>query len=99
MRRLTSTLFIVYAMLTLGVFVAAVISPAARALAYAPLRDLVLSGPEPIVVSVLYSTEKEAWLNEAAAGFEATRPPGERPPGQAVAQEQRVARETVYHRR
>jgi hypothetical protein len=26
------------------------------------------------VVSVLYSTEKEAWLNEAAAGFEATRP-------------------------
>jgi ABC-type Fe3+ transport system substrate-binding protein len=74
MRRLNSTLFIAYAMLTLGVFVAAVISPAARALAYAPLRDLVLPGPEPIVVSVLYSTEKEAWLGEAAASFEATRP-------------------------
>jgi hypothetical protein len=30
--------------------------------------------PAPIVVSVLYSTEKDAWLNEAITGFTATNP-------------------------
>jgi Ca-activated chloride channel family protein len=64
----------VYALFTLVVFVAAALSPAVRDIAYAPLRDLLLPEPEPVVVSVLYSTEKAEWLAEAAERFEATRP-------------------------
>ena len=62
-----------YIALSLVVFVAAVVSPPVRAVAYAPLRDLILPAPAPIVVSLLYSTEKAAWLEEAAARFQATR--------------------------
>jgi hypothetical protein len=50
------------------------VSPAVRELAYAPLREWVLPKPKPVVVSVLYSTEKAEWLTEAALRFEATRP-------------------------
>jgi hypothetical protein len=63
-----------YIAVSLGVFVAAVVSPPVRAVAYAPLRDLVLPAPDPIVVSLLYSTEKAAWLEEAVTRFAATRP-------------------------
>jgi hypothetical protein len=63
-----------YLFATVIVFAAAIFFPAFRVIAYAPLRELVLPPPEPIVVSVLYSTEKEAWLNQAIIEFERTRP-------------------------
>jgi ABC-type Fe3+ transport system substrate-binding protein len=63
-------LFIAYVIVTLGVLVAALVSPQVRAVAYAPLRDLILPLPEPIVVSVLYSTEKAEWIEEAVHRFE-----------------------------
>ena len=72
--RLNKFLFVVYSLVTIGVFVGALVSPSVRAVAYAPLRDLLLPPPKPIVVSVLYSTEKAAWITEAVARFEASRP-------------------------
>jgi ABC-type Fe3+ transport system substrate-binding protein len=72
--RVNKFLFVVYALTTVGVLVAALALPQVRAVAYAPLRELILPPPEPIVVSVLYSTEKAAWITEAVSGFEATRP-------------------------
>jgi len=53
-----------------GVFVAALFFPVFRAAAYAPVRELLLPPPAPITISLLYSTEKEAWLNEVIPGFE-----------------------------
>ncbi len=70
--RLNWILLIVYTLATIGVLVAAFVSPAFRALAYAPLRDLLVPPPEPIVVDVLYSTEKAAWIQEAMNRFEAS---------------------------
>ncbi|MFO7741440.1 MAG: substrate-binding domain-containing protein [Anaerolineae bacterium] len=67
--RLNWALFIVYVLVTIGVLVAALISPTIRSLAYAPLRALILPPPRPIVVDVLYSTEKAAWITEAARRF------------------------------
>jgi hypothetical protein len=64
----------VYTLFVIVVLVTALVSPAVREIAYAPLRDVLLPEPEPVVVSVLYSTEKAAWLTEAATRFEATRP-------------------------
>jgi ABC-type Fe3+ transport system substrate-binding protein len=69
--RLNWVLFIGYTIATAGVFVAALFVPQFRSLAYAPLRELLLPPPQPVVVSVLYSTEKEAWLKEAILRFEA----------------------------
>jgi len=57
-----------------GVFGAAIALPTVRPLAYAPVRDLILPPPEPIVVSLLYTTEKTDWLNEVVPEFEATHP-------------------------
>ncbi len=68
--RLNWILFGLYALVTVGVLVAAMISPPVRAIAYAPLRDLILPPPKPVLVSLLYSTEKEAWLTEAVQRFE-----------------------------
>jgi ABC-type molybdate transport system substrate-binding protein len=67
-------LFILFSVATIGVLIAAMISPPIRSIAYAPLREAVLPPPEPVVVSVLYSTEKEAWLNEVIVDFEKTNP-------------------------
>jgi hypothetical protein len=67
-------LFGIFVLITLAVFFAAAISPPVRAYARAPLRDLILPAPKPVVVSILYSTEKEAWIAEAAERFQATRP-------------------------
>ena len=67
-------LFVLFLAATVGVLIAAMISPSLRTLAYAPLREAVLPPPEPIEVSVLYSTEKEAWLNEVIVDFENTNP-------------------------
>jgi len=64
----------VYLLIALAVLILAVVSPPFRALAYAPLRDLILPEPAPITLSLLYSTEKEAWLQEAIPAFEKTRP-------------------------
>jgi ABC-type Fe3+ transport system substrate-binding protein len=71
--RLNKLLFVIYVLATLGVLVGALVSPPVRAVAYAPLRDLLLPPPKPVVVLVLYSTEKAAWINEAVTRFEATR--------------------------
>ncbi|MEW5868343.1 MAG: substrate-binding domain-containing protein [Chloroflexota bacterium] len=53
---------------------AALVFPAFRSSAYAPLRELILPPPPPIVLNVLYSTEKEAWLNEVMTEFKANPP-------------------------
>ncbi len=72
--RINRWLFALFLVANLVVFVLALILPGFRSLAYAPLREWLLPPPSPIVVTVLYSTEKEDWLNEAVASFEATRP-------------------------
>ncbi len=69
--RLNKFLFVIYVLATLGVFVGVLVSPPLRAVAYAPLRELLLPPPKPVVVSVLYSTEKAAWISEAVTRFEA----------------------------
>lgn len=72
--RINWFLFIVYLLAVIGILVAALLLPSFRSMAYAPVRELILPPPEPVVVSVLYSTEKEAWLTEVIADFEATNP-------------------------
>ena len=76
MLRLKRFLFIVYAIVAAGVFIGAVVSPQfrARTNASAPLRDALLPPPEPIVVSVLYSTEKDAWLKDVITAFQSGHP-------------------------
>jgi ABC-type Fe3+ transport system substrate-binding protein len=76
MLQLKRFLFIIYAIVAVGVFIGALISPQfrARTNASAPLRDALLPPPEPIVVSVLYSTEKEAWLKDVIAAYQSSRP-------------------------
>lgn len=63
-----------YCIGTLVVLILAIAHPAFRAVSYAPLRELIVPEPEPIVLSLLYSTEKAAWLDEVVPQFEATRP-------------------------
>ncbi len=74
--------FFLYAVLSLAVLVGALALPSLRSnrpLAAAPLRDWLIDSvlpamlpkPEPIIISVLYSTEKDAWLKEAVQNFEA----------------------------
>jgi ABC-type glycerol-3-phosphate transport system substrate-binding protein len=72
--RINWILFALFALGSVGVFAASLISPSFREIAYAPLRELILPPPAPVVVSVLYSTEKEAWLNEVIIDFEKTNP-------------------------
>ncbi len=60
-----------YILISLFFLIAAIISPMVRAVSYAPLRDLILPPPQPIVLNLLYSTEKEVWLQEAVRRFEA----------------------------
>jgi ABC-type Fe3+ transport system substrate-binding protein len=43
-------------------------------MAYAPLRELILPPPDPITLALLYSTEKEAWLDETLQEFQASNP-------------------------
>jgi hypothetical protein len=70
-----------YFLLVSSILVASLAVPGMRSnrlLAAAPLRDLVLDlvlpKPDPIVISILYSTEKQAWLTEAVKDFEAGNP-------------------------
>lgn len=72
--RLNWILFVLFALVAIGVFAAAMISPSFREVAYAPVRELIIPLPEPVVVSVLYSTEKEAWLDEVIVAFERAKP-------------------------
>ncbi len=72
--RLNWFLLAVFALISAAVFGAALALPAIRPLAYAPVRELILPPPDPIVVSVLYTTEKTDWLNEVVPEFEATHP-------------------------
>ena len=74
MPRLNPILFVVYAVVAIALTVGAVLSPVVRAVTPAPVRDALLPVPQPIVVSLLYSTEKDGWLKEAITGFEATHP-------------------------
>ena len=70
--RINWVLFIVFSLAAAAVLAAALIVPSFREVAYAPLRELIIPPPAPVVVSLLYSTEKEAWLNEVVKDFEAT---------------------------
>lgn len=72
--RLNLALLILYVLLTFAVLLAALAIPSFRPIAYAPLRALLEPAPEPIVVEVLYSTEKEDWLEQILDDFEATNP-------------------------
>ena len=72
--RINIILAAIYILSTIAVFIAAIISPVFRQFAPAPLRDVLLPPPKPIVVSVLYSTEKEAWLEETIRDFNNSRP-------------------------
>ena len=63
--------FIVYLLAAIGVLVAALLLPSFRSMSYAPVRELILPPPAPVVISVLYSTEK-AWLSEVIIDFEST---------------------------
>lgn len=72
--RLNWVILAVFALISIAVFGAAIAVPPLRPLAYAPLRELILPPPEPIVVSLLYTTEKTDWLNEVIPEFEATHP-------------------------
>jgi hypothetical protein len=68
--KLNWILLIVFAVVAIGVFVAALIVPSFRSMAYAPLRELIIPPPEPIPLTILYSTEKKAWLEEMVIEFE-----------------------------
>lgn len=71
--KLNLVLFVAYLVATLGLLIGSLVSPAVRAAAPAPLRDLVLPPPRPVELQVLYSTEKEAWIEEAVRRFENRR--------------------------
>ena len=65
-------LFVLYLIISIVVLMGSFISPVVRQFSYAPLRELILPPPQPIVVKLLYSTEKEAWLTEEIKNFYAT---------------------------
>ena len=71
--RLNWFLAVLFGSVSLMVFVAALAVPGFRPAAYAPLREALLPPPKPIVVAMLYSTEKQAWLTQAASDFNTTR--------------------------
>jgi hypothetical protein len=70
--RINWVLLVLFGMAAIGVFVAALLFPAFRPIAYAPLRELIIPPPAPVNVNLLYSTEKEAWLGEVVTDFEAS---------------------------
>lgn len=69
--KLNWILFVLFGLAVIGVFVAALFIPAFREVAYAPVREILIPPPEPVILTVLYSTEKEEWLHETVAAFEA----------------------------
>jgi hypothetical protein len=74
--RVNRFLFILYILLTVGVLVAALIWPQVRAMAYAPLRDLLFpafylptSAGIEAKITVAAPPTLEAWVREAAVDF------------------------------
>jgi hypothetical protein len=74
--RINRFLFVLYVLLTVGVLVAALIWPGVRAVAYAPLRDLLLpafylptSAGIQAKITVAAPPTLEGWVREAAADF------------------------------
>jgi hypothetical protein len=62
------------------VILTAIASVVFGSVGYAPVPISIGPEPEPIVVTIWYSTEKKAWLEEAVTRFEATNPrEGRRP--------------------
>lgn len=72
--RINRSLFFAYGIISITVFILALIFPQVRNLSYAPLREAILPPPDPIVVSILYSTEKEAWLTDMVNQYAADSP-------------------------
>ena len=68
--RLNWFLLIVFCLISIGVLIASFVFPSFRSRAYAPLREIVLPPPQPLVLSLLYSTEKDAWLEEVLEGMQ-----------------------------
>jgi ABC-type sulfate transport system substrate-binding protein len=73
MRKQHWILFLLYMAAVVSVFIVALISPAFRSVAYAPGREWLLPPPEPVEVYLLYSTEKEEWLQHAIERFHASQ--------------------------
>lgn len=67
-------LFIIYILISISTLVTALVSPVFRQYAAAPLRDWVVPPPEPVVINLLYSTEKEEWIKEVTGLFNAGNP-------------------------
>jgi ABC-type Fe3+ transport system substrate-binding protein len=65
-------LIVAFSLLTIAVFAASLVLPAFRTVAYAPVRELILPPPKPITLSLLLSTEKDAWLEEVLQEMERT---------------------------
>jgi ABC-type Fe3+ transport system substrate-binding protein len=73
-RSLRITITVIFAITALGIFTAAILFPPFRTIAYAPIRELILPPPEPVVLSVYYSTEKAGWLENILDDFYNTGP-------------------------
>ena len=72
--RINWLLLALFILLAGGVFVASLISPSFRSLAFAPLREIILPPPKPVTISLLYSTEKDAWIKDMVQKYAATQP-------------------------
>jgi hypothetical protein len=70
--RINWVLLILFGTAAILVFVAALLLPSFRTIAYAPARELILPPPAPVVLTVFYSTEKQAWLEEIVPAFESS---------------------------
>lgn len=74
MRKTQILIVALFGLVSLLVFVIAMVSPAFRVFAYAPLRELIFPPPESIVLKIYYSTEKQEWLEDVLAEFEKQDP-------------------------
>jgi ABC-type Fe3+ transport system substrate-binding protein len=68
-RSLRLTLIVIFGIFALGVFAAAILFPSFRPIAFAPLRELIIPPPKPIILTVYYSTEKADWLDNILDDF------------------------------
>src|SRR5690242_15646948 len=67
-------LYVGFTRVTSGASVVVLVSGPFGEVAYAPVREMIVPPRALVVVSVLYSTEKEAWLNEVIVDFAKTNP-------------------------
>jgi ABC-type Fe3+ transport system substrate-binding protein len=68
-RSLRITFIVIFAIAALGIFAVAIFFPAFRDFAYAPLRELILPPPKPVIVNIYYSTEKSDWFDGVIDDF------------------------------